>query len=161
MLPVLLARRTLSFAYLGRPVLECGREVQTLRRRTCRAETIVTWLSSRTWKSLKKGSEKMAISDSFVIEVAARFCGPPGSANGGYICSLVTDHIHEPVTVRLLRSAPLGHSARIARCCAGPVGRRLHGIALHRGTCHVAAGTGDSGVTRIPGSAGVLAAGPP
>jgi hypothetical protein len=41
------------------------------------------------------------------IEVAARFCGPPGSANGGYICGLVTQRIQRPVTVRLLRAPPL------------------------------------------------------
>jgi hypothetical protein len=41
------------------------------------------------------------------IYVAARFCGPPESANGGYICGLVADQIHQPVTVRLLRPPPL------------------------------------------------------
>jgi len=49
----------------------------------------------------------MATANSSVIEVAARFCGPPGSANGGYICGLVGERIHQPVTVRLLRSPPL------------------------------------------------------
>jgi hypothetical protein len=49
----------------------------------------------------------MGNSDSSVIQVATRFCGPPGSANGGYICGLVAGHIHQPVTVRLLKSAPL------------------------------------------------------
>ena len=49
----------------------------------------------------------MATADSSVIQVATRFCGPPGSANGGYICGLVADRIHQPVTVRLLRSPPL------------------------------------------------------
>ena len=38
-----------------------------------------------------------------VIQVAPRFCGPPESANGGYICGLVASHIPEPVTVRLQR----------------------------------------------------------
>ena len=49
----------------------------------------------------------MATFDSAVIEVAARFCGPPGSANGGYICGLITQRIAQPVTVRLLRAPPL------------------------------------------------------
>jgi hypothetical protein len=49
----------------------------------------------------------MTTADSSLIQVAARFCGPPGSANGGYICGLVADRIHQPVTVRLLRAAPL------------------------------------------------------
>jgi hypothetical protein len=49
----------------------------------------------------------MATPDSSVIQVTARFCGPPGSANGGYICGLVAGRVHQPVTVRLLRSPPL------------------------------------------------------
>jgi hypothetical protein len=49
----------------------------------------------------------MASAVSSVIEVAARFCGPPASANGGYICGLVAERIHQPVIVRLLRAPPL------------------------------------------------------
>ena len=41
------------------------------------------------------------------LRVAARFCGPPTSANGGYICGLVADAIGQLVTVRLLRPPPL------------------------------------------------------
>ena len=42
-----------------------------------------------------------------MIQVAARFCGPPGAANGGYICGLVAGGIPNPVIVRLLKPAPL------------------------------------------------------
>jgi hypothetical protein len=42
-----------------------------------------------------------------VLRVAARFCGPPASANGGYICGLVSDAIGQLVTVRLLQPPPL------------------------------------------------------
>jgi len=49
----------------------------------------------------------MATTESSVIHVARRFCGPPESANGGYICGLVAGRIHQPVTVRLLRAPPL------------------------------------------------------
>lgn len=49
----------------------------------------------------------MSSADSSVIEVAERFCGPPGSANGGYICGLVAQRIAQPVVVRLLRAPPL------------------------------------------------------
>src|SRR5580698_8580757 len=49
----------------------------------------------------------MTTADSTVIQVSTRFCGPPGSANGGYICGLVAGGIHQPVAVRLLRSPPL------------------------------------------------------
>jgi hypothetical protein len=49
----------------------------------------------------------MPTAESSVIQVARRFCGPPQSANGGYICGLVAGQIHQPVTVRLLRAPPL------------------------------------------------------
>lgn len=39
--------------------------------------------------------------------VATRFCGPPASANGGYVCGLVADAIGQLVTVRLLKPPPL------------------------------------------------------
>lgn len=61
----------------------------------------------------------MAIADSTVIEVAARFCGPPGSANGGYICGLVAGCIHQPVTVRLLRAPPLATALELHAVEAG------------------------------------------
>lgn len=41
------------------------------------------------------------------VRVAARYCGPPSSANGGYICGLVADAIGQLVTVRLLKPPPL------------------------------------------------------
>jgi hypothetical protein len=41
------------------------------------------------------------------IRVASRFCGPPGSANGGYVAGLVAQAIGSLVTVRLLRPPPL------------------------------------------------------
>lgn len=41
------------------------------------------------------------------LRVAARFRGPPNSANGGYICGLVADAIGQLVTVRLLSPPPL------------------------------------------------------
>lgn len=49
----------------------------------------------------------MINTESSVIKVSGRFCGPPGSANGGYICGLVSDRIGQSVTVRLLRAPPL------------------------------------------------------
>lgn len=41
------------------------------------------------------------------IRVPARYCGPPASANGGYVCGLVADAIGQLVTVRLLKPPPL------------------------------------------------------
>lgn len=45
--------------------------------------------------------------------VSRRFCGPPTSANGGYICGLVADAIGEAVTVRLLAPPPLDTPMRL------------------------------------------------
>jgi hypothetical protein len=47
------------------------------------------------------------MSETAALRVAARFCGPPASANGGYICGLVADAIGHLVTVRLLKPPPL------------------------------------------------------
>ena len=41
------------------------------------------------------------------VSIARRFCGPTGSANGGYICGLVAALARESVTVRLLKPPPL------------------------------------------------------
>jgi hypothetical protein len=41
------------------------------------------------------------------LRVATRFCGPPASANGGYVCGLVAEAIGRLVTVRLLKPPPL------------------------------------------------------
>ena len=45
--------------------------------------------------------------DASPLRVATRFCGPPASANGGYICGLVAEAIGRLVTVRLLKPPPL------------------------------------------------------
>jgi hypothetical protein len=45
--------------------------------------------------------------DTAMLKVAARFCGPPDSANGGYFAGLVAAAIGEQVTVRLHRPPPL------------------------------------------------------
>lgn len=42
-----------------------------------------------------------------LLRVAARFCGPPASANGGYVCGLIAEAIGQLVTVRLLKPPPL------------------------------------------------------
>lgn len=41
------------------------------------------------------------------FRVAPRFCGPPASANGGYIYGLVADAIGQLVTLRLRKPPPL------------------------------------------------------
>jgi hypothetical protein len=41
------------------------------------------------------------------IRVGRRFCGPPDSANGGYLCGLVAAHVDGPAEVTLRRPPPL------------------------------------------------------
>ena len=42
-----------------------------------------------------------------LLTVASRFCGPPGIANGGYVCGLISTALARVVTVRLNRPVPL------------------------------------------------------
>ena len=43
-----------------------------------------------------------------LLTVAPRFCGPPGSANGGYVSGLFAQHASGTVRVRLHSPPPLG-----------------------------------------------------
>src|SRR5580692_8740902 len=51
--------------------------------------------------------------DSLVIP--ARFCGPPGSGNGGYVCGSVASYLDGPVTVTLRRPPPLETALAVER----------------------------------------------
>jgi hypothetical protein len=41
------------------------------------------------------------------LVISSRFCGPPSSGNGGYVCGRVAGYLHGPVTVTLRRPVPL------------------------------------------------------
>jgi hypothetical protein len=41
------------------------------------------------------------------LTIARRFCGPPNSGNGGYVCGRVAAHIQGPASVRLKAPPPL------------------------------------------------------
>lgn len=41
------------------------------------------------------------------LEIPPRFCGPSGTANGGYACGLLASFAEEGVTVRLIEPIPL------------------------------------------------------
>lgn len=59
-----------------------------------------------------------------MIEIGPRFCGPPGTANGGYAAGLLAVRMAptaEPVTVRLRRPLPLGTAIEIRRPAGAPV----------------------------------------
>jgi hypothetical protein len=44
---------------------------------------------------------------SATIRIDSRYNGPPGSANGGYVCGLMAAHINQPLSVRLYKPPPL------------------------------------------------------
>jgi hypothetical protein len=41
------------------------------------------------------------------LVVAPRFCGPPGSANGGYACGLIAAYLDGQAEITLRRPPPL------------------------------------------------------
>ena len=53
------------------------------------------------------------MTDSLVI--APRFCGPPGSGNGGYVCGRIAAYADGPVTVTLRRPSPLATPMSVGR----------------------------------------------
>jgi len=42
-----------------------------------------------------------------VLAIPSRFCGPPGTGNGGYVCGRVAAYVDGPATVTLRRPPPL------------------------------------------------------
>jgi hypothetical protein len=53
--------------------------------------------------------------------IAPRFCGPPGSGNGGYVCGRIAAYLGGPVQVTLRRPAPLATPLSVERDGQGPV----------------------------------------
>jgi hypothetical protein len=49
------------------------------------------------------------------VSVASRFCGPPGSGNGGYSVGLLGKHVGREVEVTLKRPIPLGETLQVVR----------------------------------------------
>lgn len=48
------------------------------------------------------------------VTIDPRFCGPPDSGNGGYVCGIVAAAAAGPVAVRLKRPPPLGAALELA-----------------------------------------------
>jgi hypothetical protein len=53
------------------------------------------------------------IGEEIVIE--ERFCGPPRSGNGGYVCGRLAPFIEGPVAIRLTAPPPIGRALRVER----------------------------------------------
>jgi hypothetical protein len=62
------------------------------------------------------------MTDSLLIP--SRFCGPPGSGNGGYVCGRIAAYVDGPVTVTLRRPPPLATPMAVER--GGESSVRIH-----------------------------------
>ena len=62
------------------------------------------------------------------LVIPSRFCGPPGSGNGGYVCGRIAAYVDGPLTVTLRRPPPLATPMAVER--DGSSVRIHHGPAL-------------------------------
>jgi hypothetical protein len=53
------------------------------------------------------------------ITIDRRYCGPPDSGNGGYVCGRLAAYTGEPAQVRLLAPPPLGVELEVRRTPSG------------------------------------------
>src|SRR5215472_206388 len=63
------------------------------------------------------------------LVIPSRFCGPPGSGNGGYVCGRIAGYVDGPVTVTLRRPPPLATPMAVERGGESSV-RVYHGRTL-------------------------------
>ena len=70
------------------------------------------------------------------LEISERFCGPPNSGNGGYVCGLLAKHLTGTVTVRLKAPPPL--TTKLRRDWTNDSARLLHDttVASLGGLCY-------------------------
>src|ERR1700684_1450139 len=80
------------------------------------------------------------------LTIQSRFCGPPGSGNGGYVCGRIAAYLDGQVTVTLRRPPPLATPLAVER--GGDSSVRIH----HGGTLIAeAASSPGSPALEIPG----------
>ncbi len=58
------------------------------------------------------------------LVIPSRFCGPPGSGNGGYVCGRIAAHVNGTATVTLRRPPPLATPMAVER--DGECSLRIH-----------------------------------
>ena len=80
------------------------------------------------------------------LVIPSRFCGPPGSGNGGYVCGRIAAYVDGPVTVTLRRPPPLATPMAVERDEEGSV-------RIHHGRTLIAEATSSRGspAPRAPG----------
>ena len=94
---------------------------------------------------------RTGMTDSLVIP--SRFCGPPGSGNGGYVCGRIAAYLGGPVTVTLRRPPPLATPLAVER--GGESAVRIH---HGRTLIAEAASSRGSPAPQIPGPASLAEA---
>lgn len=67
------------------------------------------------------------------IIIDKRFCGPPNSGNGGYVCGLLARHIEGSAEITLRAPPPLGRPLEILAAAEGGVDLRENGTLLATG----------------------------
>lgn len=68
------------------------------------------------------------------FQIAARFCGPPRSGNGGYVAGRIAGALDGPVTVRLKSPPPLNADLRLE--ATADLARLFHGeVLVGEGRC--------------------------
>jgi len=55
----------------------------------------------------KAAGDPLPVATMPALIIPSRFCGPPGSGNGGYVCGRIAAYVGGPVTVTLRRPPPL------------------------------------------------------
>src|SRR5262249_46526448 len=75
------------------------------------------------------GAEPGGTAMTEALVISSRFCGPPSSGNGGYVCGRIAGYIDGPVTVTLRRPPPLATPMAVERDGESSV-RVYHGRTL-------------------------------
>jgi hypothetical protein len=87
------------------------------------------------------------------LVIPPRFCGPPGSGNGGYVCGRIAAYVNGPAIVTLRRPPPLATPMAVEQDKEGPV-------RVYDGQTLIAEATSspDSPAPEIPGPVGAAEA---
>ena len=80
------------------------------------------------------------------LVIPSRFCGPPGSGNGGYVCGRIAAYLDGPATVTLRRPSPLATPMTVERDGAGAVRVWAGSLLIAQATP-----SPDSPALRVPG----------
>ena len=68
------------------------------------------------------------------LVIAPRFCGPPGTGNGGYVCGRIAAYLDGPAEITLRRPPPLAMAMTVERAEQGSVHVLHSGTVIAEGT---------------------------